>query len=65
MLSSDLVNRSKTENRKQKKFDHNHGPIDVIVLAYAEPHLEGRIFEEFKRQAADYTIRVLDMRCFL
>lgn len=39
----------------------NHGPIDVIVLASAEPRLEGRVFAELKKQAAAGTIRVLDV----
>ena len=37
-----------------------HGPIDVIVLASAEPRLEGRVYAELKKQATAGTIRVLD-----
>ena len=37
-----------------------HGPIDVVVLASAEPRLDGSVFAELKRQAAAGTIRLLD-----
>jgi hypothetical protein len=40
-----------------------HGPIDVIVLASAEPRLEGHVYAELKKQAAAGTIGYL-MRCF-
>jgi hypothetical protein len=37
-----------------------HGPVDVVVLAFGEPHFDGRILSELERQAASGTIRVLD-----
>jgi hypothetical protein len=37
-----------------------HGPVDVIVLAFGEPHFDGSILSELERQAASGTIRVLD-----
>jgi hypothetical protein len=38
----------------------NHGPVDVIALAFGEPRFNGVVFEELKRQAESGTIRVLD-----
>lgn len=38
----------------------NHGPVDVVVLAFGEPRFDGSIFSELERQAAAGTIRVLD-----
>jgi len=37
-----------------------HGPIDVVVLAFGEPRFDGTILTELERQAASGTIRVLD-----
>ena len=37
-----------------------HGPVDVVVLAFGEPHFDGSILGELERQAASGTIRVLD-----
>jgi hypothetical protein len=38
-----------------------HGPVDVVVLAFAEARLDGSTLAELKRQAATGTIRVLDI----
>ena len=38
-----------------------HGPVDVVVLAFAEIQLDGSALAELKRQAAAGTIRVLDI----
>ena len=37
-----------------------HGPIDVIALAFGSPRVEGRILAELERRTGDDTIRVLD-----
>ena len=37
-----------------------HGPVDVIVLAFAEPSFDGTILAELEKQSAAGTIRVLD-----
>ncbi len=37
-----------------------HGPVDVVVLAVAELRIDGSVFAELERQAANGTIRVLD-----
>jgi hypothetical protein len=37
-----------------------HGPVDVLVLAFGEPHADGSIGEELRRLADAGTIRVLD-----
>lgn len=39
----------------------NHGPIDVTVLAFANPRFDGSALAELKRQTAAGTIRVLDL----
>jgi hypothetical protein len=38
----------------------NHGPVDVIALAFGEPRFNGVVFQELKRQTESGTIRVLD-----
>ena len=42
-----------------------HGPVDVVVLAFGEPHFDGSILAELERQAATGTIRVLDAMILL
>ena len=37
-----------------------HGPVDVVVLAFGEPRFDGSILAELKRAVATGTIRVLD-----
>lgn len=37
-----------------------HGPVDVVVLAAAQPRFEGTVFAELEKQSAAGTIRVLD-----
>lgn len=37
-----------------------HGPVDVIVLAAAQPRFEGTVFAELEKQSAAGIIRVLD-----
>ncbi len=37
-----------------------HGPVDMLVLALGEPHFDGSILKELKRQTATGVIRVLD-----
>ena len=37
-----------------------HGPVDMLVLALGEPHFDGSIMKELKRQTATGVIRVLD-----
>lgn len=37
-----------------------HGPVDVVVLAFGEPKFDGSIAAELRRLAAEGTIRVLD-----
>jgi hypothetical protein len=39
----------------------NHGPVDVTVLAFADPRFDGSALAELKRQSAAGTIRVLDL----
>jgi hypothetical protein len=41
------------------------GPVDVLVMAAADPHFDGSIFAELARQAAAGTIRVLDAMILL
>jgi hypothetical protein len=38
-----------------------HGPVDVVVLAFAEPRFDRSALEELKKQIATGTIRVLDL----
>lgn len=38
----------------------NRGPVDVIVMAAAQPTFNGSVFAELERQASEGTIRVLD-----
>lgn len=42
-----------------------HGPVDVVALAFGEPHFDGSILAELERQAATGTIRVLDAMILL
>jgi hypothetical protein len=42
-----------------------HGPVDVVVLAFGEPRFDGSILSELERQAASGTIRVLDATVLL
>jgi hypothetical protein len=37
-----------------------HGPVDVLVVAFGEPKFDGSILVELERLAAAGTIRVLD-----
>ena len=37
-----------------------HGPVDVVVLAAAQPRFEGAVFAELEKQSAAGIIRVLD-----
>ena len=36
------------------------GPVDMVVLAFGEPHFDGSILAELARASATGTIRVLD-----
>jgi hypothetical protein len=38
----------------------NHGPLDVVVLAFGAPRFDGSVLKELKKQAASGTIKVLD-----
>ena len=38
-----------------------HGPVDVVVLAFAEARFDGSALAELERQSATGTIRVLDL----
>ena len=38
-----------------------HGPVDVVVLAFAEARFDGSALAELKRQSAAGAIRVLDL----
>ena len=38
-----------------------HGPVDVIVLAFGEPKFDGSVLGELQRLAGEGTIRVLDV----
>ena len=42
-----------------------HGPIDVLVLAFADPRFDGSIFAELEKQAAAGIIRVVDAMVLL
>ena len=42
-----------------------HGPVDVVVLAFGEPQFDGSTLAELERQAATGTIRVLDAMVLL
>ena len=37
-----------------------HGPVDVVILAFGEPRFDGSIVSELGRLAGEGTIRVLD-----
>jgi hypothetical protein len=37
-----------------------HGPVDVIILAFGEPEFDGSVLAELERLAKAGTIRVLD-----
>lgn len=39
----------------------NHGPVDVVVLAFGEAWFDGSALAELERQSASGIIRVLDM----
>ena len=39
----------------------NHGPVDVVVLAFGEARFDGSALAELERQSAAGTIRVLDL----
>ena len=39
----------------------NHGPVDVVVLAFGEARFDGKALAELKRQSEAGTIRVLDL----
>ena len=38
-----------------------HGPVDVVVLAFGEPKFDGSVLGELGRLAGEGTIRVLDV----
>lgn len=38
----------------------NHGPVDVVLLAFGQPKPEGHVADELRRLAQQGTIRVLD-----
>ena len=38
-----------------------HGPVDVVVLAFGEPRFDGSVLGELARLAGEGTIRVLDV----
>ncbi len=42
-----------------------HGPVDVVILAAGEPHVDGSVLMELQRQVAAGTIRVLDAMLLL
>jgi hypothetical protein len=42
-----------------------HGPVDVLVIAFGEPRFDGSILTELERLAAAGTIRVLDAMVLL
>jgi hypothetical protein len=37
-----------------------HGPVDVMILAFGEPHFDGSVLAELERLAQSGIIRVLD-----
>ena len=37
-----------------------HGPVDVVAIAFGEPRFEGTVLAELEKQAKAGTIRVLD-----
>jgi hypothetical protein len=37
-----------------------HGPVDVMIIAFGEPHFDGSVLAELERLATAGTIRVLD-----
>jgi len=37
-----------------------HGPVDILLVAYGEPHFDGSMVAELRRLAEAGTIRVLD-----
>ncbi len=39
----------------------NRGPVDVVVLAGAKPHFEGKVLRELEKATTAGTIRVLDV----
>ena len=39
----------------------NHGPVDVVILAFGEARFDGSALAELERQNAAGTIRVLDL----
>jgi hypothetical protein len=39
----------------------NHGPVDVVVLAFAEARFDGSALAELERQSASGIIRALDL----
>jgi hypothetical protein len=41
------------------------GPVDVVVFAVGQPHFDGKVLAEFKKQAAADIIRVLDIMVLL
>jgi hypothetical protein len=40
-----------------------HGPVDVVVLAFGEARFDGSALAELERQTVTGTIRVLDPLC--
>jgi Family of unknown function (DUF6325) len=38
-----------------------HGPVDVVLLAFGEPRFDGSVLSELGRLAGEGTIRVLDV----
>ena len=43
----------------------HHGPVDVLVLAFADPRFDGSIFAELEKQTAASIIRVVDAMILL
>ena len=42
-----------------------HGPVDVLAIAFGEPRFDGSVFAELEKQAESGTIRVLDAMVLL
>jgi hypothetical protein len=42
-----------------------HGPVDLLAVAFGEPRFDGGVFAELEKQAESGTIRVLDAMVLL
>jgi hypothetical protein len=60
-----LLVREIPRNDEENRDMMEHGPVDVVVLAFGEPRFDGSILEELERQASTGTIRVLDAMVLL